>query len=183
VALSRPRRRTLSQEEGVFIRLASNSGRRPKNKEHMIGRSERNKWIRGAMKGKHHLGPRSELREPKLRFGLIEICLYCLTDLSQTIRCSHFADLSGNNTNTFILQSEYFRCFIGSIIVIHLCLFSVTQEPVTSWIRRISSMADLTPLSTRLLKSGSLSLSSATFSFLMMFKVFVMTDRCVDIAA
>jgi hypothetical protein len=157
--------------------------RRPKNKEHMIEPPERNIWIRCAMKRKRRLGPRRELREQKLRFGVAEKCLSCLTDLSQTMRCSHFAELNENNTNTFILQSESFRCFISSIIVIHLCLFSVTQAPITSWIRRISSMADLTPLSTRLLNSGSLSLSSATFSFLMMFMVFVMTDRCVDIAA
>jgi hypothetical protein len=85
----------------------SNSRRRPKNKEPMIERSEKNRWIRGAMKRKHHLGPRRGLREQNLRFGVTKKCLSCLTDLSQTIRCSHFAELNGNNTNTFILQSIF----------------------------------------------------------------------------
>jgi len=82
--------------------------RRPKNKEHMIEPPERNIWIRCAMKRKRRLGPRRELREQKLRFGVAEKCLSCLTDLSQTIRCSHFAELNENNKNTFILQSESF---------------------------------------------------------------------------
>jgi len=92
--------------------------RRPKNKEHMIEPPERNIWIRCAMKRKRRLGPRRELREQKLRFGVAEKCLSCLTDLSQTIRCSHFTELKGHNTDTFVLHSESFRRFVGSIIAI-----------------------------------------------------------------
>lgn len=61
--------------------------------------------------------------------------------------------------------------------------FSVNQEPITPCRRWISCKTSLTFVSTRPLKAGSLSLSSATFSFLTMFRVFVMTERCVAMAA
>lgn len=67
---------------------------------------------------------------------------------------------------------------------IHLpCSSTDSRELITPCRRQISSMIALTFLSTWLLNWGSLSLSSATFSFLTMLRVFVMTERCVAIAA
>jgi hypothetical protein len=46
---------------------------------------------------------KERIKRALLRFRVTVNCLYCLTDLSQKIKCSQLEDLNGNNTNTFIL--------------------------------------------------------------------------------